>query len=200
MSIQLANKTIRIPRGIIEDVLVKIDKFIFPVDFIVLDMDEDNNVPLILGRPFLAIAKTRIDVGTGELTLRIGDETIILQALESARTLSNESENINSINVHSVRPFFQEAPRNYTSEQYPKPRANNKITYEERRLQIDALGEWKTHFKEKPRTREAKLRQLHNKLTDEAYYFKVGDRALMDNTDPRVATSKPDGITLLTSR
>ncbi|KAK5836215.1 hypothetical protein PVK06_011977 [Gossypium arboreum] len=74
MSIQLADKTIRFPMGIIEDVLVKIDKFIFPVDFIVLDIEQDSNTPLILGRPFLATAKTIIDVGTSELTLRVGDE------------------------------------------------------------------------------------------------------------------------------
>ncbi|KAG8478204.1 hypothetical protein CXB51_027988 [Gossypium anomalum] len=70
MSIQLADKTIRFPRGIIEDVLVKIDKFIFPVDFVVLDIEEDSNTPLILGRPFLATARKIIDVGIGELTLR----------------------------------------------------------------------------------------------------------------------------------
>ncbi|KAK5839235.1 hypothetical protein PVK06_008009 [Gossypium arboreum] len=69
ISIQLADKTIRFPRGIIEDVLVKIDKFIFPVDFIVLDIEEDSNTPLILGQSFLATTKTIIDVGTGELTL-----------------------------------------------------------------------------------------------------------------------------------
>ena len=79
-------------------------------------MNEDNNVPLILGRPFLATAKTRIDVGTGELTLRVGDETITLQALDSARTSSNKGENINSINDHLVQPSFQETPRNYTTE------------------------------------------------------------------------------------
>ncbi|KAK5802387.1 hypothetical protein PVK06_029977 [Gossypium arboreum] len=87
MSIQLADKTIRFPRGIIEDVLVKIDKFIFPVDFIVLDIEEDSKNPLILGRPFLATAKTIIDVGTGELTLRVGDETITFQARNSGNTL-----------------------------------------------------------------------------------------------------------------
>ncbi|KAG8491810.1 hypothetical protein CXB51_015017 [Gossypium anomalum] len=70
MSIQLADKTIRFPRGIIEDVLVRVDKFIFPIDFVVLDIEEETNTPLILGRPFLATAKTIIDVGTGELTLR----------------------------------------------------------------------------------------------------------------------------------
>ena len=72
--------------GIIENVLVKVDKFIFPVDFVVLDIEEDNNTPLILGRPFLATAKTIIDVGTGKLTLRVGDETITLQALNSGNT------------------------------------------------------------------------------------------------------------------
>ncbi|KAA3465471.1 Retrovirus-related Pol polyprotein from transposon 17.6 [Gossypium australe] len=89
MSIQLANRTIRFPRGIIEDVLVKIDKFIFLVDFFVLDMVEDSDVPLILGRPFLATARTIIDVGTGELVLRVGDETIILQARDSIKTSSD---------------------------------------------------------------------------------------------------------------
>ncbi|KAK5844655.1 hypothetical protein PVK06_000795 [Gossypium arboreum] len=78
MSIQLADKTIRFPRGIIENMLVKIDKFIFPVDFIVLDIEEDSNTHLILGRPFLATAKTIVDIGTGELTLRVGDETLTL--------------------------------------------------------------------------------------------------------------------------
>ncbi|KAK5839228.1 hypothetical protein PVK06_008002 [Gossypium arboreum] len=83
MSIQLVDKTIRFPRGIIEDVLVKVDKFIFPIDFVVLDIEKDNNTALILGRPFLATAKTIIDVGIGELTLCVGDKTIALQARNS---------------------------------------------------------------------------------------------------------------------
>ena len=49
MSIQLANRSIKYPRDIIEDVLVKIVKFIFPVDFVILEMDENIRVPLILG-------------------------------------------------------------------------------------------------------------------------------------------------------
>ncbi|XP_073154065.1 uncharacterized protein [Henckelia pumila] len=57
MSLQLADRSIKYPRGIIEDVLVKLDKFIFPVDFVVLDMEEDLDMPLILGRPFLATGK-----------------------------------------------------------------------------------------------------------------------------------------------
>ena len=99
MSIQLADKTIRFPRGIIEDVLVKVDKFIFPVDFVVLDIEEDNNTPLILERPFLATAKTIIDVGTGELTLRVGDEIITLQACNSGNTSKIEGDHLN----HSIK-------------------------------------------------------------------------------------------------
>ncbi|XP_012477517.1 uncharacterized protein LOC105793136 [Gossypium raimondii] len=79
MSIQLADRSIRYPRGIIEDVLVKVDKFIFPIDFVVFDMDEDIEVPMILGRPFLATARTITDVGTGELVLRVGDEKILFK-------------------------------------------------------------------------------------------------------------------------
>jgi len=62
ISLQLADCSITYPRGIVEDVLVKVDKFIFPVDFVVLDMEEDEDVQIILGRPFLATGKTLIDV------------------------------------------------------------------------------------------------------------------------------------------
>ena len=56
MSLQLADRSIKFPKGIIEDVLVKVENFIFPVDFMILDMSADVEVPLILGRPFLATA------------------------------------------------------------------------------------------------------------------------------------------------
>ena len=73
MSIQLADRSIKYLWGIVENMLVKVDKFIFPVDFVILDMDEDTQVPLILGRPFLATARTLIDVFNGKLTLRVNE-------------------------------------------------------------------------------------------------------------------------------
>ena len=76
VTLQLADRSIAHPRGIIEDVLVKVDKFIFPADFIVLDMEEDANVPIILGRPFLATGRALIDVQKGELRLRVQNEEI----------------------------------------------------------------------------------------------------------------------------
>ena len=64
------------PEGVPEDVLVKVGKFIFPVDFVIMKMEEDTQVPLLLGRPFLATKAALIDVKTGELTLRVGNEAV----------------------------------------------------------------------------------------------------------------------------
>ncbi|XP_070030877.1 uncharacterized protein [Nicotiana tomentosiformis] len=62
ISLQLADQTTTILEGIVEDILVRIDKFVFPVDFIVVKMEENKEVPLILGRPFLAMGRTILDI------------------------------------------------------------------------------------------------------------------------------------------
>ncbi|XP_076915239.1 uncharacterized protein LOC143574498 [Bidens hawaiensis] len=62
MSLSLADHSVKYPRGIIENLLVKVDKFVFPVDFVVLDMEADERIPIILGRTFLRTAKALIDV------------------------------------------------------------------------------------------------------------------------------------------
>nr|GEW03023.1 hypothetical protein [Tanacetum cinerariifolium] len=61
LTIELANRTIKQPKGIAENVLVMIRKFVFPIDFIIFDIPEDNDVPLILGRPFLPSTHSKID-------------------------------------------------------------------------------------------------------------------------------------------
>lgn len=76
ISLQLADRSIKYPRGVVEDVLIKVEKFYFPADFVVLEMEEDHEVPLILGRPFLATGRTLIDVQKGELILRVNDEQV----------------------------------------------------------------------------------------------------------------------------
>ena len=75
ITLQMADRSVKHPRGVVKDVLVKVGKFIFPVNFVVPDMEEDCNVPIILGRPFLATRHALIDVQKGTLKLRIqGDE------------------------------------------------------------------------------------------------------------------------------
>ena len=62
ITLQLADRSLKHPRGVIEDVLVKVGKFIFLADFIVLDMEEDKEIAIILGKPFLTIGRAMIDV------------------------------------------------------------------------------------------------------------------------------------------
>ena len=69
LSLQMANHSMNYPQGILEDMLVKVEKFIFLIDFVVIEIEEDKEVPIILGRPFLAIGQAVIDVKNGELTL-----------------------------------------------------------------------------------------------------------------------------------
>ncbi|XP_023770776.1 uncharacterized protein LOC111919451 [Lactuca sativa] len=88
MAIHLANKTVTFPRGICEDLLVKVDKFVFPADFIVLDIEADPQVPIILGRPFLNTASAIVDMRDSKLTLQVGDESVTFgvdQAMKYAR-------------------------------------------------------------------------------------------------------------------
>ena len=76
ISLQMADRSLTYPRGVIEDVLVKVDKFIFLVDFVMLYMEKDREIPLILGRPFLATGRALIDVHSGNLTLQVNDEEV----------------------------------------------------------------------------------------------------------------------------
>ena len=91
MTLQLADRSIAYPRGVLEDVLIKVDKFIFPVDFVVLDMEEDQQVPLILGRLFLATTRALIDVHKGNLILRINDEQVTFNVYKDSKFTSRDN-------------------------------------------------------------------------------------------------------------
>ncbi|GJZ00536.1 putative reverse transcriptase domain-containing protein [Tanacetum coccineum] len=87
LTVELADRTVKYPKGIAENVLVGIGKFTFPVDFIILDMPEDIKVPLILGRPFLSTARAKIDVYKRKITLRVGEERIVFSSVKPASSL-----------------------------------------------------------------------------------------------------------------
>ena len=82
ITLSLADRSIKIPKGIVEDVLVKVDKFYYPVDFVVLDTepiaDGPNHVPIILGRPFLATSNAIINFWNGVMQLTFGNMTLEL--------------------------------------------------------------------------------------------------------------------------
>jgi hypothetical protein len=100
MTLELATRMVTIPKGIAEDVFVKVGKFHFPADFVVVDFDADPRVPLILGRPFLKTARALIDVFEGEMTLRVGDEKLVINIENTSKDLFDlEREAINQIDV-----------------------------------------------------------------------------------------------------
>ncbi|GJS91126.1 putative reverse transcriptase domain-containing protein [Tanacetum coccineum] len=76
LTMEYADRTVKYPKGIAENVLVRIGKFTFPVDFIILDMPEDIKVPLILKRPFLSTARAKINVYKRKITFK--RETLVL--------------------------------------------------------------------------------------------------------------------------
>ncbi|GKB42460.1 putative reverse transcriptase domain-containing protein [Tanacetum coccineum] len=87
LTIKLADRTVKYPKGIAENVLVGIGKFTFPVDFIILDMPEDIKVPLILERQFLSTTRAKIDVYKRKITLRVEKERIIFTSVKPASSL-----------------------------------------------------------------------------------------------------------------
>ncbi|XP_038896710.1 uncharacterized protein LOC120084970 [Benincasa hispida] len=85
ISLQLADRSLTYPRGIVQDVLVKVDKFIFLADFMVPDIEEDFEIPIILGHPVLATRRALIDVQKGELTLRVNDKKVAFNIYRSLK-------------------------------------------------------------------------------------------------------------------
>ncbi|RVW86549.1 Retrovirus-related Pol polyprotein from transposon 297 [Vitis vinifera] len=80
ITLSLADRSIKVPRGVVEDVLVQVEKFYYPVDFVVLDTEPlkkgMNSVPIILGRPFLATANALINCRNGLMQLSFGNMTV----------------------------------------------------------------------------------------------------------------------------
>ncbi|XP_010243912.1 PREDICTED: uncharacterized protein LOC104587856 [Nelumbo nucifera] len=102
ITLQLADRSIKYPRGIVEDVLVKVGNFIIPADFIVLDMEEDRTMPLILGRPFLTTGNALIDVQKGLLTLRINGEEVVFNVFQTKKYPNRSEHEIYAIDCIDV--------------------------------------------------------------------------------------------------
>ena len=105
ITLQMADRSMVKPEGVLEDVLVTVGKFVFPVDFIILDMEEDSQVPLLLGRPFLASGAALIDMQKGVLTLRVGDEAAAFNLIKGMHNIDIDRENFNVVDdVYNLNP------------------------------------------------------------------------------------------------
>nr|GFB60510.1 hypothetical protein [Tanacetum cinerariifolium] len=99
MVLELVDRTIFKPTGVAENVFVKVDKFYFPADFVILDFVADPRVPLILGRLFLSTAHALIDVCEGEITLRHDDQSLTLKCGDTPSISYNNLESLNKVDL-----------------------------------------------------------------------------------------------------
>ena len=172
ITLSLADRSVKIPKGIVEDVLVKVDKFYYPVDFVVLDTEPiasgPNHVPIILGRPFLATANAIINCRNGVMQLTFGNMTLELNIfhlshkhkhVEGDKEVTDEvcsvDQNAEKPNVHKLQELDKEGeavvwelPSIVTAEQLvsPKSPSEKKINNEE--SNIKALAQATVGVKE----------------------------------------------------
>ncbi|GKE08527.1 reverse transcriptase domain-containing protein [Tanacetum coccineum] len=99
MVLELADRTISKPTGVAENMFVKVRKFYFPANFVVLDFVADHRVSLILGRPFFSTAHALIDVYEGEITLRHDDQSLTLKCGDTPSISYNNLESLNRVDL-----------------------------------------------------------------------------------------------------
>jgi len=140
MTLQLVDISIKYPYWIVEDLIVKVDKFLFPVDFVVMDMEEDVEVPLILGRSFMKTARVIIDVDKGKLKVHVQDEEVNFDVFEARKHPSNAKECFRVDVLHEVCAEQQE--KMHSSEPLIKALAKSiyKINDLGRKRSEDMLG------------------------------------------------------------
>ncbi|XP_070015225.1 uncharacterized protein [Nicotiana sylvestris] len=105
MMLQLADRSITYPEGVIEDVLLKIGKFIFPADFIILDFEIDEKVPIILGRPLLDTGDAIIKVREGKMIMRVDNEEAVFNVYKAIQ-LPRHYEGLSMISVMEMDEQF----------------------------------------------------------------------------------------------
>ena len=91
MTLQLADRSITRPYEVVEDVLVRVKHFTFPADFVVMDIEEDSEIPLILGRPFMLTASCVVDMGKKKLEMGIDNQKISFDLFEKEKQLLDQN-------------------------------------------------------------------------------------------------------------
>jgi len=85
MTLQLDDRSIKYPYGVVENVHFKVDKLIFLVEFVMIDIEEDNEVPLILGRPFMKTTRAIVDVDKRKLKVRTQDYEVTFNVFDGLK-------------------------------------------------------------------------------------------------------------------
>ncbi|XP_073017812.1 uncharacterized protein [Primulina eburnea] len=180
ITLQLVDRSLTYPRGIVEDVLVKVDKFIFPADFVILDMEEDQNAPLIFGRPFLVTGKALIDVHKGELTLRVGGEAVIFNIYKAIQ--GNDEE----LPSHLCYDFLVEKST------YPVI-ISSSLTLDEKEKLLRVLKKFKTARRLNPAMKEVVKNEVL-KLLNTGVIYAISDSSWVSHVQ---VVPKKGGMTVV---
>src|ERR1051325_9084443 len=110
--LKFADHTIKKSYGIAEDVLVEIENFSFLVDFQIMDIPEDEETPIILGRPFLLTSRCNFDIETGHLTLKCFDEEITMKVFEVKKQggVENNKFSVGMVNIEGENKISKSIP------------------------------------------------------------------------------------------
>ncbi|XP_021741900.1 uncharacterized protein LOC110708099 [Chenopodium quinoa] len=143
ISLQLADRTSRLPEGVVEDVLVKVGELVFPVDFVVMDMKEDHKITIIFGCPFLATSQALIDVPKGQVTIRAQDKQVMFKLFDEHNSIFDGGT---CLRIDATNPLFDKYvfDRNFV-------RSKDKIPPD------DVLGHMKV---------SSDIRQVNNKMKE----------------------------------
>ena len=161
MTLQLADRSVKMPKGIVEDVLIKVGDFFFPIDFVVLETqpvtNPKNQIPIILGRPFLATSNALINCRNGSMKLTFGNMTIDLNIFNIGKEpneLYEQSVGVNVVNKFVTWSSFEDSEiQSLLKEDFKVNYASNKgyndslrdMTSEEMLRELDDIcSKWET--------------------------------------------------------
>ncbi|CAN6547921.1 unnamed protein product [Malus baccata var. baccata] len=200
--IQLADRSNRYPKGLLEDVLVQVNRLIFPADFFVLEMEHDpmpTALPLILGRPFLRTARTKIDVYDGTLTMEIDGEIVKFRIFDAMR-YPNDFESCFSIDAfdYVVQDCFNESVGQGNLEKVLVHSIKHEklntfkdmnVAGKQRNLQVNELDEIRNDAYESSRIYKEKSKAFHDKMILRKN-FVIGQKVLLFNSRLRLFPGK----------
>ncbi|GJQ94569.1 reverse transcriptase domain-containing protein [Tanacetum coccineum] len=189
MVLELADRTISKPTGVAKNVFVKVGKFYFPADFVVLDFIADPRVPLILGRPFLRTAHALIDVYEGEITLRNDDQSLTLKCGDTPSISYNNLESLKKVDLIDVtcEEYSQEVLDFSDSVAYGNPSPGYDLIVSNSSPTLTPFGDSDFLLLEEADTFLAIADDPTSPEVDEAYYDPEGDILLLEsllNSDP----------------
>ncbi|KAL4391092.1 hypothetical protein AHAS_Ahas03G0210500 [Arachis hypogaea] len=118
IALQMADKSIKLAYGLVENILVKVGKFFLPAAFVILDTGEDENASIILGRPFLITGRAIIDAEVGELVLKVHNEQLVFHVFEDIHSAGEEER---CMQTELITPNLQEPPDNTQQNLQLKP-------------------------------------------------------------------------------